>query len=214
MEADRHDLSPRRPGTAFGTLARSVGVVAVLLAVGMVIFGGPVEAQIDLPPLTLPPPDTNTTRLLPPLPTDSLLAPGPGGEPAPALLPLPTVPPARRTTTYKPPPVPPSTPAQAQVVAKGSRATTTASAVPADQVEGAELGEADSGFGALPFDDETQATELSTVDDTMELGIRVSERHRIGSFASTAGGLVLMVLSGVMLWLRREIRRPAPVAPW
>lgn len=205
---------------ALGTLGRSLGILAVLSAAGIAAIGAPVEAQVpNLPPITLPPPDpsapsTTTSTLLPPLvPTEDLLpAPDPS-TPPPSILPLPTTAPARRTTVYTPPPVPPSTPRAAPAPARAARGKAAApSATPADHVEGAELGEADTGYGDLPFD--AEPAQVPADDDTMELGIEASARNQMGTMASFAAGLIALVLFGVALWLRSEARRlPDPLSP-
>ena len=218
MTTGQHPSSLARGGGALGTVGRSIGVAVVLAAIAMAAFGPPAQAQLpELPPITLaPPPDpsTTTSTLLPPLvPTENLL-PAPGPTPPPSLLPLPTTPAPRRTTTFKPPPVPPSTPARAQPGPARSRTTTAAAsnATPADDGEGAELGEVDTGFSDLPFDPEA-AQEL-TAADTMELGIEASARDKVGTLASVAAGLIAMVLFGLALWLRGEIRREPALPPW
>lgn len=192
-------------------------MVAAAVVAGLAIFDPPVSAQLpELPPITLTPSDpaTTTTTLLPPLlPSDELLPAPPPDAPPPTLLPVPSTAPARRTTTFKPPPVPPSTPARSTKVVAKTKAPPASTATPADQVEGAELGEADPGFGAaLPFEQEAAAVPVG--DDTMELGIEASARREVGTMASVAAGLIAIVLLGVALWLRSEIRGPAPLPPW
>ncbi|MGI8684882.1 MAG: hypothetical protein ACR2MO_07315 [Acidimicrobiales bacterium] len=169
-----------------------------------------------MPPITLTPtdPGATTTTLLPPLvPAENLLpAPAPGTPPSSVLpLPLPTAPPPRRTISYRPPPVPPSTPVRAARSAPKPRSATTSNATP---VETAELGEGGPGVEAdLPFAAQ-EAAEFPSGDDTMELGIEASERDQVGSLASVAAGLIAFVLLGIALWLRREVREPAPLPPW
>lgn len=192
-------------------------MVAATVVVGLAVFGPPVSAQLpELPPITLAPSDpatTTTTLLVPLIPSGELLpAPVPGAPP-PTLLPVPSTAPSRRTTTFKPPPVPPSTPARSTKAVGKTNAPPASTATPADQVEGAELGAADPGFGAsLPF--EQSASDFPVGDDAMELGIEASARNEIGTMASVAAGLIAIVLLGVALWLRSEIRRPAPLPPW
>lgn len=214
MPTGRQRSSLFRPSTGFATLARRLGGVAVIVVATVAVLGPPVDAQLPtLPPITTVPPDpaTTTTTLLPPLvPTEELLEPTPGST-APAILPLPAAAPARRTTTYKPPPVPPSTPARAAPPARTPR-TTAASATPAD-VEGADTGEGDAGFGAeLPF--AAEEGEVPTGDDTMELGIQASARDQVGTLASVAAGLIAIVLFGLALWLRGEVHRSPALPPW
>ena len=218
--------SQRRPSPlvrrvpALGTLARSLGILAVLSAAGMAAIGAPVEAQVPtLPPITLPPPDpsapsTTTSTLLPPLvPTENLLPAPDSSTPPPSILPLPTTAPSRRTTDYKPPPVPPSTPRAASTPARSARGKAAPpTATSADHVEGAELGEVDNGYGDLPFD--AEAARVPAGDDTMELGIEASARNQVGTMASFAAGLIALVLFGVALWFRSEARRlPDPFSP-
>jgi len=187
------------------------------VATGLAVLGRPADAQVPtLPPLTAAPSDpaTTTTTLLPPLvPTEELVPPTPGSTTPPSsILPLPTTTPARRTTTFKPSPVPPSTPARsiAPVQVKTSR-TTAARTDPAGQVQPAELGEDEPGFGAeLQYS--AEEAEFPTGDDTMELGIEESVRGQVGSLASVAAGLIAIVLLGVVRWLRTEVRR-VPVLP-
>ena len=218
--------SQRRPSTlvhhvpALSTLGRCLGILAVLAAAGIAAIGAPVQAQLPtLPPITLPPPDpsapsTTTSTLLPPLlPAEDLLPAPDSSTPPPNILPLPTTAPERRTTVYKPPPVPPSTPRAASAPARAARGKVAApSAAPADQVEGAELGEVDTGYGDLPF--VAEAAQVPVGDDTMELGIEASARNQVGTMASFAAGLIALVLFGVALWLRSETRRsPDPLSP-
>jgi hypothetical protein len=180
--------------------------------------GAPAGAQLELPPLTLTPTDpaTTTTTLLPNLLADPNLLPAPQpNAPPSSLLPLPTAPPPRRTTSFKPTPVPPSTPVRAPKVAAKPKApaapTTGATAAPIDE---SELGEGDPGYGAeLPFPGDNGAGTLSAAD-TMELGIEDSTREQVGTLASLAAGLIAFVLLGIALWLRSEVRRPAPLPPW
>jgi len=202
------------------TLARRLGGSAVVIVTGLALVGAPVQAQLpELPPLTLAPTDpaTTTTTLLPPLDAEKLLPPAPAPDsstPPSSLLPLPTTAPPRRTVAYKPPPVPPSTPARAARVAPKAKPAPFATATPADQVEGAELGEADTGFGSeLPFAAEAGPSQLSEAD-TMELGVGSSGQDEVNSLASVAAGLLAFILFGLALLLRSEIRRPAPLPPW
>lgn len=193
----------------------------MIAVTGLALTGPQVGAQLpELPPLTLPPPDpaTTTSTLLPPLlPPDLLPAPTEGTAPPgvlPLPLPLPTTAPARRTAPYRPPPVPPSTPVRAARSDARVRPAATSSTIPADQVEGAELGEPDTGFASeLPFDGE-EGGDIPLGIDTVELGAEASAGDEVGTLASVAAGLIAMVLLGLALWLRGEARRPAALPPW
>ncbi len=192
-------------------VVRRLGGAAVVVVVGAAMLGAPVEAQLpELPPLTLEPtdPSTTTSTLLPNLvPTEKLL-PAPE-TPSSSIVLLPTTVAPRRTTTYKPPPIPPSTPVR--VAKTAARQSGAAIAAPAVRVDDTELGEGDPGFGAeLPF----TADEVIAGNDTMELGIEASARVEVGALASVAAGLIAFVLLGIALWLRSEVRRPAPLPPW
>lgn len=206
-----------RGGTTLAAIGRGLGVVAVLATAGMAAVGAPANAQVPtLPPLTLPPPDpstTTTTLLLPLVPTGDLLPAPDSSTPPSNIVPLPTTAVPRRTTAYKPPPVPPSTPARALAGQAKARATVaTTRGTPGGRAEGNDLGE-DTGYGDLPFDAAATA-QLPTGDDTMELGIEATGRDQVGNLASVAGGLIAMVLFGVALWLRGEIRREPALPPW
>lgn len=196
-------------------MARRLGCAGAMVVVGLAVFGPPVDAQLPtLPLLTTAPsgPGATTTTLLPPLVSTPDLLPAPGSPtPGPSLLPLPTTA-ARRTVPYKPPPLPPSTPArQGPAPARASRAL-AATAIPADQVEGAELGQADPGFRAdLPF--AAQAAEVPTGDDAMELGIEESARERVGTLVSVMAGLFALVLFFLVVWLRRKVRKAPQLRP-
>ena len=214
MTPNHSDLAPNR----LATLSRRLGGAAVIVVMGLAMFGPAVEAQLpELPPLTLAPTDpaTTTSTLLPPLEAEKLLPAPESTTPPPSLLPpLPTTDPPRRTTTYKPPAVPPSTPVLAARAAPTPKSVSASKATPPDQVEGAEVGEADTGFGSeLPFADQGGGASLSA-SDTVELGAESSARQQVGSIASVAAGLLAFVLLGVALWLRSEIRRPAALPPW
>ncbi|HEX2699062.1 MAG TPA: hypothetical protein VHM89_02520 [Acidimicrobiales bacterium] len=219
---DRASNLARRRGFVVRS-SRRLGVAAVVVVTGLSVVGAPVRAQLpELPPLTLAPTDpattdpaTTTTTLLPPIDAEKLLPPAPASTtPPPSLLPLPlpTTAAPRRTTTYKPPPVPPSTPVRATRTAAKAKAAPAATGIPADRPEGAS-GEADNGFGAeLPFANDQAAVGSLSAADTMELG--VEGRDQVGSLASAAAGLLVLVLFGIAMWVRREIREPAPLPPW
>lgn len=190
--------------------------MAITVVTGFSLLGPPVEAQLPpLPPLTLVPTDPNatTTTLLPPLLSTLVPEPTPGDPPATLLPPL-TAPPARKTTTFKQPPIPPSTPVRAAPVAKTKTTkpvATSLTGIPANQVEGAELGEADTGYSDLPF--ASQDTGVPT-DETTELGIESSARDQVGSLASVAAGLLVFVLFGIAVWVRGEVRRDPADVRW
>ncbi len=191
---------------------RRLGGAAVAVVVGAAMLGAPVEAQLpELPPLTVEPtdPSTTTSTLLQNLVSTEHLLPAPA-TPGSGIIPLPTAAAPSRTTPYKPPPIPPSTPVRtAKTAVKQSGAATAA---PAGRVDDADLGEGDPGFGAeLPY---TSDEVIGGGDDTMELGMEASARVDVGALASVAAGLIAFVLVGIALWLRSEVRRPAPLPPW
>ena len=184
----------------------------------VVVLGPPGVAQLPtLPPLltttttTVPSGGSSTTTSTVLLPIEEVLKPtpttpgSPTTTPPSSILPLPTPPPTRKTTTYKPPAVPPSTPAKA-LAGPAKTPSTTAPPRRAAAANDSEAGEGDTGFQAeLPFP--TDGEFVTAEETTMELGIDAEAADDLRPFASVAAALLALVLFGVALILRAEVRK-------
>lgn len=193
-----------------GTLARALAGVAAIAAIALALLGAPVAAQLPtLPPLVPDPSSstssTTTSTLLPDLGKELLGTAPPPADPATNPLNLPATTAPRKFTSYKPPAIPGSTPPQPLTTAPRQRGKAPSAAPAADDTE--------DGYQAdLPFapaDGNKGKANAVPAGTDVELGA-ASNDERVRGLSAVAAGLILVVLLGVVLWLRGEALTTPP----